>query len=130
MAQPAFGLMLQHLRTERNFSLRELGVLADLDHAYIYRLETGDKESPSEEALAKLLRALKAARREADMLRFLAQHSQTDPALVSHILSDPTVTYEVFQSVAGAAFRGAVRPDYPKLIARVRRILDEEEENG
>jgi transcriptional regulator with XRE-family HTH domain len=122
--------MLQHLRAERGFSLRELGVLADLDHAYIYRLETGDKESPSEEALAKLLRALKAARRETDMLRFLSQHSQTDPALVSHVLSDPTVTYQVFASVAGAAFRGAVRPDYAKLIARVRRILDEEEDHG
>lgn len=130
MAQPAFGLMLQHLRTERGFSLRELGVLADLDHAYIYRLETGDKESPSEEVMAKLLRALKAARRESDMLRFLSQHSQTDPALVSHVLSDPTVTYQVFASVAGAAFRGAVRPDYAKLIARVRRILDEEEDHG
>jgi transcriptional regulator with XRE-family HTH domain len=122
--------MLQHLRTERGFSLRELGVLADLDHAYIYRLETGDKESPSEEVMAKLLRALKAARRESDMLRFLSQHSQTDPALVSHVLSDPTVTYQVFASVAGAAFRGAVRPDYAKLIARVRRILDEEEDHG
>jgi len=122
--------MLQHLRAERGFSLRELGVLADLDHAYIYRLETGDKESPSEEALAKLLRALKASRRESDMLRFLSQHSQTDPALVTHVLSDPTVTYQVFASVAGAAFRGAVRPDYAKLIARVRRILDEEEDNG
>ena len=80
--------------------------------------------------MAKLLRALKAARRESDMLRFLSQHSQTDPALVSHILADPTVTYQVFASVAGAAFRGAVRPDYSKLIARVRRILDEEEDNG
>lgn len=130
MPQPAFGLMLQHLRGERGFSLRELGVLADLDHAYIYRLETGDKESPSEEVLAKLIRALKAGRRESDMLRYLSQHSQTDSALVSHVLSDPTVTYQVFASVAGAAFRGAARPDYSKLIARVRRILDEEEGNG
>jgi len=40
------------------------------------------------------------------------------------------VTYQVFASVAGAAFRGAVRPDYAKLIARVRRILDEEEDHG
>src|SRR5205823_3947672 len=52
LAQPAFGLLLESLREERGLSLRELGQLADIDHAYIYRLEAGDKESPSEDALA------------------------------------------------------------------------------
>jgi HTH-type transcriptional regulator, competence development regulator len=127
MAQTALGLLLQRLREERGLSLRELAQLADVDHAYIYRLESGDKESPSEEVLSKLIRALKIGKREADMLRFLAAHTETDPALVKHVLDDRTISYEIFTSVAGAAFRGT-RPDYQKLVERVRRIL--EEENG
>jgi transcriptional regulator with XRE-family HTH domain len=130
MAQPALGFLLQHLREERGLSLRELGQLASTDHAYIYRLETGDKESPSEEVLTKLIRALKAGRREADMLRYLAEHPQVEPGLVAHALADPTVSYEEFSSVAGVAFRGTGRPDYPKLVERVRRILREENGNG
>jgi transcriptional regulator with XRE-family HTH domain len=130
LAQPALGFLLQRLREERRLSLRELAQLGDIDHAYIYRLETGDKESPSEEVLSKLIRALKAGKREADMLRYLAKHAETDVGLVTHVLTDPTVTYEIFASVAGAAFRGTVRPDYPKLIERVRRILDEENRGG
>jgi transcriptional regulator with XRE-family HTH domain len=118
------------LREERRLSLRELAQLGDIDHAYIYRLETGDKESPSEEVLSKLIRALKVGKREAEILRYLAEHTETDAALVAHVLKDPTVSYQIFASVAGAAFRGTVRPDYPKLIERVRKILDEENRGG
>ncbi len=130
MGQPALGFLLQWLREERGLSLRELGQLADVDHAYIYRLEAGDKESPSEEILSKLTRALKVGKREADMLRYLAEHSETDPTLVKHALDDKTITYEIFTSVAGAAFRGTARPDYQKLVERVRKILDEENGAG
>lgn len=130
MAQSALGFMLQTLREQRGLSLRELGQLSDVDHAYIYRLETGDKEAPSEEVLSKLIRALKAGKREADMLRYLSQHSETDVGLVRHVLQDATVTYEVFASVASAVFRGTARPDYPKLVERVRKILTEETNNG
>jgi len=128
MAQPAFGFLLQRLREGRRLSLRELGQLADVDHAYIYRLETGDKESPSEEVRSKLIRALKATKREADMLRYLAEHPQTDPDLVAHALADASVTFEEFCSAAGVAYRGTGRPDYPNLIERIRRML--REENG
>jgi transcriptional regulator with XRE-family HTH domain len=129
MAQPAFGFLLQQLREQRGLSLRELGQLADIDHAYIYRLEAGDKESPSEEVLAKLIRALKAGKREGEMLRYLAEHPQVDPGLVEHAIADPTVSLEVFCSVAGVAYRGTGRPDYAKLVERVRRILQEENGN-
>jgi transcriptional regulator with XRE-family HTH domain len=130
MAGPAFGFLLRSLREKRGLSLRELALLADIDHAYIYRLETGAKESPSDEVLTKLIRALKAGKREAEMLRYLAAHAATDAALVAHVLKDPTVTYEIFTSAAGAAFRGTARPDYPKLIERIRRILSEEDGRG
>jgi HTH-type transcriptional regulator, competence development regulator len=130
MAQPAFGLLLQRLREERRLSLRELGQLAEIDHAYIYRLENGQKESPSEEALTKLNRALKAPKREAEMLRYLATHTQVDLGLVEHALTDTTITIEEFSAAAGMAFRGTGRPDHAKLVERIRRILKEENGNG
>lgn len=130
MAQPGLGLLLQSLREERKLSLRELAQLSGVDHAYIFRLESGDKGSPSDDILSKLIRALKVGKREADMLRYLAKHVETDSALVSLVLRDPTISYEVFTSAAGAAFRGPGRPDYPKLIERVRRILEEEDGSG
>jgi transcriptional regulator with XRE-family HTH domain len=130
MAQPAFGFLLQHLREERRLSLRELGQLGEIDHAYIYRLENGEKESPSEEALTKLIRALKAPKREAEMLRYLASHPQVDPGLVEHTLADPTIMIDEFSAAAGMAFRGAGRPEYSRLIERIRRILKEENGDG
>lgn len=130
MAEAALGFLLRRLREERRLSLRELALLADVDHAYIYRLETGVKESPSEEILSKLIRALKAGKREADMLRYLAKHPETDAALVAHVLKDASVTYEIFTSAAGAAFRGHGRSDYGKVIERIRKILDEEKGSG
>ena len=130
MAQSALGLLLQRLREERRLSLRELGQLAGIDHAYIYRLEAGDKESPSEEILTKLIRALKAGKRDADVLRYLAQHPQVDPGLVEHAMTDPTLNFEEFCAVAGMAFRGSGRSDYGNLVERVRRILREENGNG
>jgi transcriptional regulator with XRE-family HTH domain len=130
MAQPAFGLLLQRLRDERRLSLRELGQLAEIDHAYIYRLENGEKESPSEEALNKLIRALKAPKREADMLRYLAAHPQVDPGLVEYALTDPTITIEEFSAAAGVAYRGTGRPDHAKTIERIRRLWKEEEDGN
>jgi transcriptional regulator with XRE-family HTH domain len=129
VAQPAFGFLLQRLREQRGLSLRELAQLAGIDHAYIYRLEIGDKESPSEEVVTKLVRALKVGKREADMLRYLAEHPLVDPGLVAHALCDATVTIEEFSTAAGVAYRGTGRPDYPTLVERVRRILKEEDGN-
>ena len=34
---------------------RELGQLAQTDHAYIYRLEQGEKGAPSEDVLLRLI---------------------------------------------------------------------------
>ena len=128
MAQTAMGFLLRLLRDERGLSLREVAQLAGVDHAYVHRLETGAKESPSEEVLSRLIRTLKAGERETEMLHYLAAHTETDTDLVVHTLKDPTITYEIFTSVAGAAFRGIARPDYPKLIERVRRILRDEDD--
>ena len=123
--ESALGFLLRALREERGLRLREVGQLAEVDHAYIYRLETGAKESPSEEVLSKLIRALKAGKREALMLQFLAEHPGTDAALVKLVLADKAIAFDVFAAVAGIAFRGTARPDYPERIELVRRIKDE-----
>lgn len=130
MPETALGPVLRVLREKRGLSLRELGQLAGVDHAYIHRLETGAKEAPSDEVLAKLTRALKAEKREALMLRYLSEHPETDPGLAAHVLGDQGISYEVFTAVASTAFRGTGRPDYSKMIERVRRILDEEDASG
>lgn len=130
MPQPAFGFMLQKLREKRGLSLRELAQIAKLDHAYIYRLETGEKESPSEEALDKLIRALKPGKRDAEMLRYLAEYTRTDIGLVGYVFENEDVEFEIFASAAAAAFRGRTRPDPAQLIARIRRIIQEEEGDG
>jgi len=126
MPEAALGFLLRNLREERGLSLRELAQLADVDHAYVHRLETGAKESPSEEVLSKLIRALKAPKREADMVRYLAAHSDADAGFVAHVRQDATVTFDEFASVAGMAFRGTNRPDYATRIERIRRILGED----
>ena len=125
MGQSALGVVLEHLRELRGFSLRDLADLSKVDHAYIYRLEKGEKESPSDEVLSRLIRPLKAPPRDAEMLRYLAEHTQTDPGLTKHVVTDPTISFEVFAMVAGAAHRGT-KPDYGKLIARARAILADE----
>lgn len=129
MAETGLGILLQSLREERGLSLRELAQLAGIDHAYIHRLETGAKESPSDDVLNKFVRALKAPRREAEMLRYLAAHADTDPALVAYVRQDATVTFPEFKGAAGMAFRGSGRPDYATRIARVRRILSDDNGN-
>jgi transcriptional regulator with XRE-family HTH domain len=129
MAQSAFGIFLRKLRERRGLSLRELAQLAGIDHAYVYRLETGEKESPSDEALTKLIRALKLARREGEILRYLAENQGVTASvgLVEYALEDQTVSPNEFGMLAHVAHRGTVRPDYKTTIERIRRMLGDEE---
>jgi len=126
MAASAFGVFLRKLRENRGLSLRELSQLAGIDHAYIYRLETGAKESPSAEVLAKLARALKATKRDADMLRYLAENPNVSVGLAEYAIEDQTVTLDELATAAGVVYRGSTRRDYKTVIERVRRILGDE----
>jgi len=130
MAQSALGILLRNLREERNLTLRELAQLAEVDHAYVHRLETGAKEAPSDEVIAKLIRALKAPKREAEMIRFLAANTAVETGLVEYVRSDATVTFDEFAGAASMVFRGTARPDYATRIARVRRFLKEDDNDG
>lgn len=127
MPESALGVLLKKMREQRGLSFRELGRLAELDHAYIYRLEAGDKEDPSSEALGKLTRALKVGKRESDMLQFVSQNPRTPVPLVELTLQDPTISFNHFAAAAGFAFRGK-KPDFPDLIARLKKW--EEEDSG
>jgi len=128
MAQSAFSVFLQRLREARRLSLREFARLADVDHAYVHRLETGEKESPSEEVLSKLVRALKAPKRDAEILRYLATNSAAQVGLAEYALEDSTVTPDELATAATVAYRGSVRRDYKTIIERVRRILGEQDD--
>lgn len=125
MAQTGLGVALRKLRERRTLSLREVGQLSNVDHAYVHRLETGEKTSPSEELVGKLLKVFKPSQREADIVKWLSDHSDADPDLVALALDDETVGIELFSAAAGIRHRGTVRPDPATLIARVRKALEE-----
>lgn len=125
MAQSGLGLLLRRLREARDLSMREVGQLADVDHTYIFRLETGEKQSPSEELLARLLKVLRAKPREVEMAQFM-MNNDVNPAWVDHVLSTD-MTAEMFEMGASMRHRGAGRPDMAAIEARVRRALDDDE---
>ena len=124
MPETALGRLLKDLRGERGLTLREVAQLGEVDHAYVHRLETGAKEAPSDEVLSKLSRALRPGKRDADIMKFLATHPAVDPDLVDAVRKDPSVTFEEFQAATSMVSRGT-RPDYPTLLARIRKFMKE-----
>jgi len=126
MPQTGLGVALRKLRERRTLSLREMSQLSTVDHAYVHRLETGEKAGPSEELLAKLLKVLKPAERDADIVRWLARHPETDQALVEYVLDDESIELDLFTAAAGVRHRGNARPDPATLISRNRRAFEDE----
>lgn len=123
----AFGAMLRRLREGRRLSLREMGQLCGLDHAYIHRLETGEKEAPSDDALTRLLRPLKATKRHEHILRFLVGRDVDLNLVDPSIVDDTNIALEHFESAAQMSFRGK-RPANPeewrKMIERIKLLED------
>lgn len=124
MSQNGFGTALRWLRDRRALSGREFSLLADVDYAYEYRLEIGEKTNPSEKIVDKMIRVLKPSDRDARILRWLAEHPITNSKLVEHVLQNPSVSLDVFSAAAATAHRGVV-PEPADLIERVRKILEE-----
>jgi len=127
MAASAFGTLLQRLREERRLSFRQLAQLSGIDHAYIYRLETGEKESPSSGVVATLIRVLKPDERVAAILRFLATNPKTDWKLVEKAVMNPRFGAEDLGIAAQVRFRGAARPEPEQLLERARKLREETE---
>lgn len=121
--QSGLGAALRKLRDRRTLSTREVGKLAEIDHAYIHRLESGEKTNPSQELVQKILGVLKTNERDTTIVKWLADHSDTDPSLVEYTLDNSDVEIDIFTVAAGARHRGSARPDPATLIAHVRRAM-------
>lgn len=128
MPQTGLGAALKALRERRTLSQRELSELSRVDNAYINRLESGEKTNPTPETLIKLLRALKAPERDAAIVKWLADHAETPVDLVNHVLERPDVPLDHFISAAGMRFRGDTRPSPEKLLERVRRLYEADDD--
>lgn len=123
MAQSGLGFLLRKLREARDLSSRELGQLADIDHTYIYRLETGEKQSPSDDLLTRLLRVLKADQRQIEMAQWLTAN-EANPDWVEYTLGTD-MTAEMFEMGASMRHRGGARPDMHTIEARVRKAFED-----
>jgi transcriptional regulator with XRE-family HTH domain len=120
--------MVRRLREAKGLSLRDVGQLAELDHAYVHRLETGEKEAPSDDALSRLFRALKPTKRHETLLRFLVGRQVPLEMLDPSIIDDPEITPEDFESAAQMNFRGTApttTEDWRRAIDRIRRLREE-----
>ncbi|MET4260042.1 transcriptional regulator with XRE-family HTH domain [Bradyrhizobium sp. S3.12.5] len=122
MPETALGTWLKDLRNRRGLSLRDLADRSSVDHAYIYRLETGAKEAPSDVVVDKLLSALAPPKRDEEILRFLVDHSNIDIKLLDFVRDDPKVAFDEFHMLTTTVNRGA-RPDYATMLARIRKIM-------
>jgi HTH-type transcriptional regulator, competence development regulator len=122
MPETALGTWLKDLRNRRGLSLRDLAERSSVDHAYIYRLETGAKEAPSDVVVEKLLSALAPPKRDEEILRFLVDHSNIDIELLDFVRDDPKVAFDEFHMLTTTVNRGA-RPDYATMLARIRKIM-------
>lgn len=108
----SFGYALKQFREERGLSPRELGKLADIDHAYIYRLEKDEKKAPSEKTVESLVRTLKLTSRRAELLRLLVGkiiHTN----LIDVFIEDEKRPLERLEPLALMSFRGK-RPESHK----------------
>jgi transcriptional regulator with XRE-family HTH domain len=127
MPQTGLGVALKTLRERRTLSLREVGQLSSVDHAYIHRLETGEKENPSQDLVAKLLRVLKPGERDSAIVMWLVDHADADSTLVEYVLKDPSISIDIFSAAAGVRHRGNARPDPATLIDRIKRAFDDDD---
>lgn len=128
MAQTGLGVALKTLRERRTLSLREIGQLSSVDHAYVHRLESGEKTNPSPDLAEKLIRVLKPSERDASLIMWLVDHADTDPRLVEFVLQDPSISIDIFSAAAGVRHRGNARPDPATLIARIQRAFEDEDD--
>ncbi|TCL06973.1 helix-turn-helix domain-containing protein [Sodalis ligni] len=129
MPQTGLGVALKILRERRTLTLREVSQLSSVDHAYVHRLETGEKANPSQDLVERLLKVLKPGERDAALVKWLVDHTDADPKLVEFVLKDPTISADIFSAAAGIRHRGTTRPDPAMLIARIKRAFEDDDED-
>jgi transcriptional regulator with XRE-family HTH domain len=126
MSQTGLGVALKTLRERRTLSLREIGQLSSVDHAYVHRLESGEKANPSSDLVEKLLKVLNPSARDAALVMWLVDHAEAEPRLVEFVLNDPSISIDIFSAAAGVRHRGNTRPDPATLIARIQRAFEDD----
>jgi transcriptional regulator with XRE-family HTH domain len=118
-----FGFALRHFREERTLSLRELSTLSGVDHAYIHRLEAGDKTAPSPDVLDKLARGLKLTTHRRRVLEVLTTVADMDPQLFELALEAPE-RFELVKVAATMSFRGARPNSKADWVEKLNQIED------
>ena len=120
-----FGGFLERLRNEKGLSFRQLGQLANIDHAYVHRLETGEKADPSDDIVNGLIRGLRPGERKARILRLLVGQS-VDEDLLNEVLEDTEVAIEDFESAAKMRSRGRPigREAWRRVLEQIRKIRE------
>lgn len=121
----SFGYALRNFREGRGLTLRELGKLSGIDHAYIHRLEKDEKTSPSADVIEALTKNLKLNARRARMLGFLVGKT-TDEPLIDLFLEEEQRPVEVFESLVTMSFRGKRpndRDSWRTLADRLQELL-------
>jgi len=127
----SFGYALKKFRDERGLSLREFGILCGIDHAYVYRLEKGQKTSPSEEVVDSFARTLKLNPRRARLLRILVGKT-INMQLIDVFLEDEERPLELFEPLAQMSFRGKMpetKDDWRRQADRLHAFLGEHEDS-
>jgi transcriptional regulator with XRE-family HTH domain len=114
------------LETEKKgLSFRALEKRAgELDHAYIWHLVKGSKESPSEATVQKLAQALQLDVRQSQVLGQLAK-GPVDDALCDLMLQRTDIPWDDFVPVMTTSLRGqrpTTQADWLKLIDFIRDL--------
>lgn len=125
----SFGYALKKFREDRGLSPRELGKLADIDQAYIYRLEKDEKTSPSEKTVESLVRTLKLTPRRAELLRLLVGKT-VNTMLIDVFIEDENRSLERLEPLALMSFRGKrpeTQDDWRTKDDQLKAFLEEED---
>lgn len=101
-----FGTFIAELRDKKGFSLRELERRAgELSHVYIWRLEKGSRDAPSQETLDKLSKALDVEDRDWELALLLLRTEIPDDLF--HLARQRTdIPISDIEPVATMSFRG------------------------
>ncbi|BBJ57554.1 helix-turn-helix transcriptional regulator [Enterobacter hormaechei] len=95
------------MRERKQLSFRDLEKKSgDIDHAYIWRLEKGDRSAPSEDVILRLSHALELNERERNIFKLLSNSVNIENSLYSLMLSRLDIPWEDFEDVATMSFRG------------------------
>jgi HTH-type transcriptional regulator, competence development regulator len=116
---------IAQMRHNNRQSLRDIERLSGgLDHAYVWRLEKGDKGMPSAATIERLAQALRLSAREAQVLRLLAK-TPIEDSLCRLMLAREDLLWEDVEPVAMLNLRGN-RPDteeaWLRLVDRLRDL--------